>query len=91
MHKKYKARRAKGLMVDGEYLKVKMVEEVKKSGKHPERTFKGSGKLLHGFKKRKGVSHQRKTNNKNLSVTERLPAIRNFHWWAIYQMALEDP
>ena len=29
------------------------------------------------------------TNKKSKSVEERLPAVRNFHWWAIYQMALE--
>ena len=68
-----------------------MKEEVKKSGKDPEGKFQGSNRWLNGFTKRKGISHQRKTNNKNRSVTERLPEIRNFHWWAIYQMALEDP
>ena len=91
VHKAYKARRAKGLIVDGEYLKTKIVQVVRDSGKDPENKFKGSNMWLKGFKERRGVSHQRKTNNKSKSVEERLPQIKNFHWWAIYQMALEDP
>ena len=91
LHKKYKARRAIGLPVDCHWLKNKMKEEVKNSGKDPEKTFKGSDKWLSGFIKRKGISHQRKTNKKSKSVEERLPQIRNFHWWAIYKMATEDP
>jgi len=34
---------------------------------------------------------RKKTNKKSKSVEERLPAVRNFHWWAIYQMTLEKP
>ena len=53
VHKQYKARRAKGLIVDGEYLKTKTFQKVRKSGKDPEGKFKGSDKWLHGFKQRR--------------------------------------
>ena len=79
MHKMYKARRARGLVVDSEWLKTKMKFEVQESGKDPENKFKASNKWLHGFKKRKGVSKQRKTNKKSKSVQERLPQVKNFH------------
>ena len=73
------------------FLKTKMKFEVNKSGKDPEGTFKASDKWLHNFTKRKGISKQWKTNKKSKSIEERLPKVRNFHWWAVYKMATEDP
>ena len=53
--------------------------------------FKAEENWLNKFTKRKGVSKQRKTNVKSLSIAERLSQIKNFHWYTIYQMATEDP
>ena len=91
VYKKYKARRAEGLVVDGEFLKQTMLFELKKAGKNKDGDFKASCKWLSGFAKRWGVSKQKKTNKKSRSLEERMPQIRNFHWYTIYQMAKEDP
>jgi len=53
--------------------------------------FEGTNKWLSAYKKRNGVSHQKKTNNKSKSIQKRLPQIKNFHWWVIYKMATENP
>ena len=74
--------------MDGEYLKTKMQFEADKSGKDTKKT---SNKWLHKFARRKGISKQRKTNKKSKSVIERIPQVSNFHWWAVYQMATEEP
>ena len=37
------------MVVDGEYLKTKMLFTVNASGKDPERKFKASNKWLHNF------------------------------------------
>jgi len=41
---------------------------------------------LNGF-----CSRQKKINMKSKRLEERMPQIRNFHWYTIYQMATEDP
>ena len=63
--------------MDGQYLKSQMRLLVRESGKNNK--FKGGDKWLHNFTKRNGISKQRKTNNKSLSITERLPQVKNFH------------
>ena len=85
----YRLRRAKGLPVDGEYFSRKMVILVKRD--NPSSTFKGSNKWISKFTDRFGISLQAKTNKKSKSIQERLPKVRNFHWWSVYQMALEEP
>ena len=50
-----------------------------------------SNRWLLNFTKRKGISKQRKTNKKSKSVEERIPQVKNFHWWAVYEMATQDP
>ena len=64
---------------------------VRASVKDKDNKFKGGNKWLHNFTKRKGFSKQRKTNNKSQFITKRLPQVKNFHWYTIYQMATEDP
>ena len=68
-----------------------MKEFVRNSGKDPSGSFKASNKWVYQFTRRYGISKQKKTNKKSKSVKERLPAVHNFHWWAIYQMALKKP
>ena len=87
LHKMYKARRQRGMPVDGEWLQSRMRQMVKQ--KNPE--FKAGNQWLSMFCKRKGISMQVKTHRKSKSVAERLPRIKRFHWYAIYQMATEDP
>ena len=89
MYGLYKLRRAKGLPVDGEYFSSKMVMLVKRD--YPDSAFKGGSRWISKFTNRFGISLQAKTNKKSKSIEERLPQVRNFHWWAVYQMALEDP
>ena len=79
------------MVVDAQYLQSKMRFAVAQSGKDPENKFKGSSMWLSNFVKRHGISKQRKTNKKNKSIAERLPQIKNFHYWAIYKMATEEP
>ena len=69
----------------------KILFELKEAGKNEDGAFKASNKWLSGFAKRWGVSKQKKTNKKSKSIEERMPQIRNFHWYTIYQMAKEDP
>ena len=64
---------------------------VKESDYPNKEKFKASNRWVQGFNKRFGITLQRKTNKKSKSLTERLPKIKNFHWYAIYQMALEPP
>ena len=66
-----------------------MKQFVSESGKDPTGSFKASNMWLSKFTHRYGISKQKKTNKKSKSIEERLLAVRNFHWWAIYQMALE--
>ena len=35
--------------------------------------------------------YQKKTNKKSKSIPERIPKVKNFHWYTVYQMALEEP
>ena len=60
VYKKYKARRARGLVVDGEFIKQTMLFELKAAGKNEDGAFKASNKWLSGFTKRWGVSKQKK-------------------------------
>ena len=79
------------MIVDSELLKALMKEFVRNSGKDPSGSFKASDNWLSKFTHRYGISKKKKTNKKSKSIEERLPAVRNFHWWAIYQMTLEKP
>ena len=56
LHKKYKVRRATGMPVDYEWLKVKMKFFVKASTKDPDGTFKASNRWVAKFMIRKGLS-----------------------------------
>ena len=91
LHKKYKARRARGLVVDYEWLKAEMKILVSESGKDPENKFKARNTWVKLFMKRKGLSVQVKTGKKHRPTAELLPRMKNFHWHSIYQMALLDP
>ena len=91
LHKKYKARRARDYVVDSHYLQSQMRIMVKNSGENTDWKFKASNMWLSNFTKRWGISKQKKTNKKSKSLEERLPKIRDFHWYTIYQMATEDP
>ena len=77
--------------MDGEFIKQTMLFELKAAGKNEDGALKASNKWLSGFTKRWGVTKQKKTNKKSKSIEERMPQIRNFHWYTIYQMATEDP
>ena len=69
MHNKYKAQRARGLVLDGEYLKDQMKLLVRGNGKDKnDIIFKAEDNWLNKFTKRKWVSKQRKTNGKSLST-----------------------
>ena len=79
---------AKGLPVDGEYFSAKMRMLVKRD--YPNAKFTGSDNWIQKFTRRFGISLQCKTNKKSKSIEERLPKVRNFHWRAVFQMALEE-
>ena len=68
-----------------------MLFQLKEAGKNENGAFKASWKWLNNFTKRWGISKQKKTNKKSKSLEERMPQIRNFHWYTIYQMTTEDP
>ena len=86
---KFKLRRIDGLPVDGEWFKTEMKLLVAE-GNHPRKEqFKASNKWLNKFCRRKGLSSQRKTNNKSKSVLEYLPKVKNFHYYTVYKMGLE--
>ena len=51
--------------------------------------FKASDQWSYKFRKRYGITRQRKTNKKSKSIEERLHLVKNFHWWTIYKMAKE--
>ena len=61
LYKKYKARRTQGMVVDSEFLKTQMSLLVKEQ---KEEIFVSSNKWLHGYKKRYGVSKQKKRARK---------------------------
>ena len=64
---------------------------IKTNGKDPENKFKARDMWLHNFTKRQAISKKRKTNEKSQSVEERLPKVKNLHWYTIYKMATEYP
>ena len=89
LFKKFKIRRIQGLAIDGEWFKTEMKLLVQESD-HPRKDqFKGSNKRLSKFCRRNGLSSQRKTNKKSKSILERLPKIKNFHYYTVYKMGLE--
>ena len=63
-----------------------MKQFVSESGKDPTGSFKASNVEVYSPVR---YFQAEKTNKKSKSIEERLPAVRTFHWWAIYQMALE--
>ena len=79
------------MVVDSDFLKTSMKDLVRKSCKDTEGKFKASDKWKDNFIKRFGITNQKKTNKKSKSIEERLPQVRNFHWWAIYQIVTEKP
>ena len=89
LFKKFKLRRIQGLAIDGEWFKTEMKLLVQESD-HPRKDqFKGSDHWLSKFCRRNGLSSQRKTNKKSKSILERLPKIKNFHYYTVYKMGLE--
>ena len=64
---------------------------VRETFKDKNNTFKAENKWHNNFTKRKKISKQRKINGKSQSIAERLPKIKNYHWYTIYQIATEDP
>lgn len=91
LHKKYKARRAEGMVVDYEWLKSEMKILLQESSLDPQNSFSATNHWVGNFMKRKGLSVQKKTNRKHRSIQELLPRVKNFHWHSIYHMALLDP
>ena len=79
------------MVVDSDFPKTSMKDLVRKSGKDTEGNSKASDKWKDNFINRFGITNQKKTNKKSKSVQERLSQVRNFHWWALCQMATEKP
>jgi len=77
--------------VKGIWLTGKMRELLEKDKPPKYNTFKGSDHWIANFVRRWGISNQRQTNKKAKSVEARLPQVRRFHQYAVYQMALEKP
>ena len=91
LYNMYRVRRAEGLTVKGIWLTGKMRELLEKDKPPKYNTFKGSDHWIANFVRRWGISNQRQTNKKAKSVEARLPQVRRFHQYAVYQMALEKP
>ena len=89
LFKKFKLRRIQGLAIDGEWFKTEMKILVQESDNPLKDQFKGSDQWLSKFCRRNGLSSQRKTNKKSKSILERLPKIKNFHYYTVYKMGLE--
>mgnify|MGYP001207066422 CR=1 FL=1 len=91
LYETFKELRRVGIPVDGNYLKAKMLEFVKKTpGADPDKVkkFKASDMWLKGFKTRKNVSYRVQTNKKSRSQFKRSRFVRNFHWYVMYKAAL---
>ena len=89
LFKKFKIRRIQGLAIDGEWFKTEVKLLVKDSDHARKDEFKASNPWLGKFCRRHGLSNQRKTNKKSKSVLERLPKVKNFHYYTVYKMRLE--
>ena len=53
--------------------------------------FKASSQWMDAFRKRWGFSFQEKTNVKKKSVHARLPYVRKFHQYLLYEAFNEEP
>ena len=81
-----------GILVDGPYLKAKMLKYVAKTpGADPVKVkkFKASNPWLQAFKERKNVTVRVQTNKKSRSQFKRSRLVRNFHYYVMYKAALE--
>ena len=86
MHGKYKELRDRGLKVTYRWCKTRMYQlcvEHMPDGFDPKMKF--GNKWVKGFKKRKRISFQKKTNTKSTSVWKKLHKILNYHFfWLIW-------
>ena len=89
LFKKFKIRRIQGLAIDGEWFKTEVKLLVKDSDHARKDEFKASNPWLGKFCRRHGLSCQQKTNKKSTSVLERLPKVKNFHYYTVYKMRLK--
>lgn len=93
VHKKYKKRRANGNKVSNHWLIATMRQTCLKDkppGFNPSRHI-FTNKWARGFRKRKGISLQKRTNNKAKSLLEKIHLIQNYHQWLIYSFPNEEP
>ena len=89
---KFQELRKVGTLVDGPYLKAKMLEFVPQThGADPEKVkkFKATNRWLQGFQDRKGISDRVQTNKKSKSQFTRSRLVRNFRYYTMFKAALE--
>ena len=87
----YRYRRDNGQPCDEKWFRIEMkrvCEKDKPEGYNPKKA-KFTTKWKRGFCKRWKISVQKKTNNKNLSVLERIHKVKNYHYYTIYKAAVE--
>ena len=87
----FRVRRVQRLPVSGVWLTSKMKKLLERDKPPKHEHFKGSNRWLMNFNRRFGLSSQQKTNKKSKSVEARLPKVKRFHQYCVYQMAFEDP
>ena len=86
------AKRARGLPVSSVWCKSKMRKLVHDLGDvQGAQKFKASNRWFMRFKKRWGYSFQEKTNVKKKSVAARLPYVKKFHQYLLYEAFREEP
>jgi hypothetical protein len=80
VHATFREKRAKGLPVTAHFLRITMKKKVKEHyGSEAAESFKASACWLANFTQYFGMSLRRKTNQKHLSVEERMPKCQRWH------------
>ena len=80
VHAIYKEKRAKGLPVSAQFLRITMKRTMLKHyGEAATNLFRASGRWLTSFTRQYNMSLRRRSNKKHLSVEERMPKCQRWH------------
>ena len=91
LNKLFTERRANKHRVTGRWLKATMKHIMRKDFKDMDLKKMFKDRWLRAFCRRFRISWQKRTNQKNKGVLERMNTAKRYHWWIVYQMGTERP
>ena len=91
LSKLFTERRANKHRATRRLLKATMKHIMRKDFKDMDLKKMFKDRWLRAFCRRFRISWQRRTNQKNKGVLERMNTAKRYHWWIVYQMGTERP